>query len=321
VSIGRDLDLIVLKALRKEPDRRYSTALELADDLGRYLQSWPVLAAPDTAAYRTARFVRRHRALVAASVAILVAIIGGAGVAFFEARVAWRERAAAEERFQMVRRLADSMVFDVDSTLENVPGALNARRLVVSKALDSLGQLSRSVGNDKELAGELAAAYYRIGNIQGNPALPNIGDASGAMKSFEQARRLYEQVDNAGSTVASRFGRADALSGIGLLQWANGEFSESLVSYEQARAVLESLGDAENGNADLARRRANISYWIGQTHSPPRRARPGTDSLSANRRDLYCGRRRASRRHGGAPTARDQLHEARRCRRHACGVE
>jgi tetratricopeptide (TPR) repeat protein/tRNA A-37 threonylcarbamoyl transferase component Bud32 len=265
-SIGRDLDMIVLKALRKDPDRRYSTALELSDDLERYLQGRPVLAAPDTAAYRTAKFVRRHRTLVGGSLILLVAIVGGAGAAFWQARVARRERAAAQERFEMVRRLADSMVFDVNSTLEKVPGALEARRLVVSKALDYLGQLSRSVGNDKALAGELGAAYYRIGDIQGNPAHSNIGDVKGAMASFQQSRRFYEQLDQAGSTIASRRGRADALGGIALMHWTNGEFDAALANYEQARVILESLVRTDGGNADLSRGLGSVQYWIGQTY-------------------------------------------------------
>ncbi len=59
--IDRDLDLIVLKALRKEPDRRYSSADQLSDDLGRYLEGRPVAAAPDSRAYRAGKFLRRHR--------------------------------------------------------------------------------------------------------------------------------------------------------------------------------------------------------------------------------------------------------------------
>ena len=54
--IDRDLDLIVLKALRKEPERRYSSAEQFSDDVSRYLEGRPVLAAPDSPNYRLGKF-------------------------------------------------------------------------------------------------------------------------------------------------------------------------------------------------------------------------------------------------------------------------
>jgi len=57
-----DLDLIVLKALRKEPQRRYVSVEQMAEDIRRHLQALPIAAAPDSIAYRARKFVRRHRA-------------------------------------------------------------------------------------------------------------------------------------------------------------------------------------------------------------------------------------------------------------------
>ena len=59
-TAARDLDTILLKALRKEPDRRYGSVEQFSNDIGRYVDGLPVLAAPDTLAYRTTKFVRRH---------------------------------------------------------------------------------------------------------------------------------------------------------------------------------------------------------------------------------------------------------------------
>jgi serine/threonine protein kinase len=61
-----DVDTIVLKALRKEPERRYRTAHELSEDIRRHLEGLPVKARADTIRYRTGKFVRRHRGAVAA---------------------------------------------------------------------------------------------------------------------------------------------------------------------------------------------------------------------------------------------------------------
>jgi serine/threonine-protein kinase len=84
-GVPRDLETIVLKGLEKERERRYQSARELADELGRWLRGEPVLARRATLAYRAAKFTRRHRALVALSVATALALaIAGAA--------AWSER-------------------------------------------------------------------------------------------------------------------------------------------------------------------------------------------------------------------------------------
>ena len=93
-----DLDWIVLKALDKDPARRYDSALALADDLERCLLLMPVIARPPTVAYRVAKLVRRRRgAMTAAAAIVLLAIAGAAGTigALIQARRAEREATAA----------------------------------------------------------------------------------------------------------------------------------------------------------------------------------------------------------------------------------
>ena len=92
-----DLDTIVLKALRKAPSERYATVTALADDLEAWLDGRPVRARPDAFGYRAARFVRRHALAVGATAAVFVAVLGGAGVALWQARVARAEAERAEE--------------------------------------------------------------------------------------------------------------------------------------------------------------------------------------------------------------------------------
>jgi serine/threonine-protein kinase len=94
-----DLDTIALRALAKEPSRRYGSALQLAEDLGRYLAGQPVTARPDTLAYRASKFVRRHRIGVSAAAAfVLVLIVFGASMAAAQRRTARALTAAQLER-------------------------------------------------------------------------------------------------------------------------------------------------------------------------------------------------------------------------------
>ena len=103
-----DLDRIVMKALRKEPDRRYESAAALGADVRRHLDGLPVEARPDTAGYRVGKFVRRHRAGVAAGALALLAVVGGAGVAVWQAAEARAAQAEAEAAAAFVLDLVRS---------------------------------------------------------------------------------------------------------------------------------------------------------------------------------------------------------------------
>jgi serine/threonine-protein kinase len=96
-----DLENIVAKALKKDPRQRYAGAQALADDLMRVLRREPVLARPDRFAYRSAKFVRRHRVPVAAAGLVAVALGVGLGLALWQAEVARAERAAAEQQAEV----------------------------------------------------------------------------------------------------------------------------------------------------------------------------------------------------------------------------
>lgn len=92
-----DLDLIVLKALKKKPEDRYLTVNALVDDIERYLDGRPVHAQPDRWSYGALKFVRRNRLMVSAAAGVLFAILFGAGVALWQARVARAQKATATE--------------------------------------------------------------------------------------------------------------------------------------------------------------------------------------------------------------------------------
>ncbi len=96
-SLRGDLDTITLKALKKQPEERYSTANAFAEDVARYLDGRPVLARPDSAAYRLLKFTGRHKVGVAAASTALLMTIAGAAVSLWQARVAIAEKEHAEE--------------------------------------------------------------------------------------------------------------------------------------------------------------------------------------------------------------------------------
>ncbi len=102
-----DLENITARALRKDPAERYQTVAALADDLRRHRDDEPVLARPDSLAYRCAKFVRRHRGGVAAAAAVLLAVTAGLTGTLVEARQAQAQAAKAQrERDNALRQLA-----------------------------------------------------------------------------------------------------------------------------------------------------------------------------------------------------------------------
>ena len=190
--LAGDLDDIVLMALRKEPQRRYQSVEQFAEDISRHLDGLPVSAAPDSLLYRSNKFIRRHKIGVAAVVIVVLTAAAGTVATLHQARIASANQLRAEKRFTDVRKLADSMLFEIHDAIQNLPGSIPARKLLVEKALEYLDSLAQESGSDPSLQRELGIAYKRVGDVQGYPFLANLGDTDGAIKSYRKALAIDE---------------------------------------------------------------------------------------------------------------------------------
>ena len=193
-SLRGDLDNIILKALRKEPERRYQSVPEFSEDIRRHLEGLPVSATADTRRYRLAKFVKRHRTGVLAGFLIFLSLLTGISVAIWQAVEARKERAKAEQRFNDVRKLTNSFLFEFEESIKDLQGATPAREMTVRKALEYLDILTREQSNDPSLRFELAAAYSKIADIQGAPGWSNLGDTAGAIASYRRAIEMLEKL-------------------------------------------------------------------------------------------------------------------------------
>ena len=187
-----DLDNIVLMAMRKEPERRYGTAQQFAEDIQRHLDGRPVRARHDTFSYRAGKFIRRQKVAVGAAVLIAITLLVGIIATAWQARVARAERARSERRFNEVRQLANSFVFEVHDAVANLPGSTTARSLIVQRGLNYLDSLAQDAGGDRGLQRELAAAYEKLGAVQYTPTVAHLGDLPGALESHRKAAALRE---------------------------------------------------------------------------------------------------------------------------------
>jgi tetratricopeptide (TPR) repeat protein len=181
-----DLDTIVGVALKKEPEARFRSVVEFADDVRRYLRHEPIKVRPESFAYRAAKFVRRNRVPVAAAVAVVAALSAGLYTTN-------RQRVLAERRFTLVRGLA-SKLFDIDVAVRSLSGNVAARQLIVDTSLDYLGQLVGDAKADPVLALELGTAYMRVARVQGVPISPNLGQLEQAERTLQVAEPLIDSV-------------------------------------------------------------------------------------------------------------------------------
>ncbi len=181
-----DLDNIVLMSLRRDPARRYESVELFAEDLRRHLSSHPVLARTDTLAYRTAKFIARYRVGVSAAAVLALGLVAGLIVTTHETRIAQNERARAERRFADVRRLAHSLIFDINDSLFKIQGDSVRGLQNVREALTAL-QSAWAADKSKLRAGRtLSLAYSRAAEILSD----NESGRAEALSLDQEARKL-----------------------------------------------------------------------------------------------------------------------------------
>jgi len=275
--LNSELDAIILTALHKQPAWRYPSVGQLADDIGRYLRGWPVLAKGNGAAYRLTKFVRRQW-LPLAGAALLIAVLF-AGIfatrrqaqAAEEARAradqqkiiaeqnqsianqqrqlaeartqeAESERAKEQERYRQVRSLSASLLFDLYDGVRDLAGSSTARRLIVAKAQRQLELLSAGSEKDPEIERDLAAAYERMGELRVDPAQtqPAKADAAAALDAYQRGVALRRKIAaQPGNQPGDRRDLALSLSKLGDGEVLAGNMDNALASYEEAWTIAK----------------------------------------------------------------------------------
>lgn len=251
-----DLGNIVLKALRKEPPRRYESAAQFSEDIRRYLEGLPVRARKDTFTYRASRFVGRNRLAVTAASIIFVTLVSGIVMTA-------REKRKADRRFNDVRQMANSFIFEADDAIQK--GPTQARAMLVRRTLTYLDRLAQESGNDRALQLELAAGYLRVGDVQGLPYRPNLGDSTGALASYRKAEEILRSMTatDPGNLEARRY-LSIAWQSIGRLQGRLGDWSGALASEREAVAISEALVSAHPDRAPYRSLLADNYLHLGE---------------------------------------------------------
>ena len=196
-GVPKDLETICLKCLQKERTRRYASAQELADELGRFLRGEPIRARPISQAERLWRLCRRHPVTASAIALAVLLLIGTLGVVtvsnIYISAANVRIAAALAESESSLRdavQVVDDLLTRVsEDVLLNQPGMQPLRKELLEKALGYYQRFLQRRGDDPRVQDELANAYYRVGRITEVLVSPQE-----AIPSYEAARDRQEHL-------------------------------------------------------------------------------------------------------------------------------
>jgi eukaryotic-like serine/threonine-protein kinase len=267
-ALQGDLDTIVLKALKKQPDERYASAQAMADDIERHLHQQPVLARPDSRWYRSRRFVARHRFGVAAGAALAASVLAGAGLALWQAQQARAERAHAEQ----VKDFIAAMLREASPYHRADGPAVTALDLVKSAEK----RLVQAVGQRGEVQAELATVIIE--------SLMTLGDNEAAAAAIERALPQARRTLGEGHAQTARLraqhaqllrlrgqaaqAQAELATLLPALRQQGGQASDALVTALQVQALLHIEQGKPTEAAAVAEEAAReSSARLGDRHS------------------------------------------------------
>jgi serine/threonine protein kinase len=290
-KLDGDLEAIVYKALRKEPEQRYGTAQQMHLDVQAYLESRPVSARQGTIRYKAAKLIKRNRLSFSIAAILLVILVGGSILIAWQARIANRQRHIAEARSTDLRELSNSLLSELDDAIKQIPGSTNAQQLLVTRVLEHLDRMSKDADGDRIAELDLADAYTTLGKLQGDAYEQNLGDKPGAIKSLDKAVAMamplakQNQQDVTALTTLARAedARGEVLSQTDDNNGAATSLKESIESYKkllelpgvtpallfEAADVYDILGDVmgqDTGFGDAAAALENYHKTIEINH-------------------------------------------------------
>ncbi|HTU11873.1 MAG TPA: serine/threonine-protein kinase [Allosphingosinicella sp.] len=192
---GPDLDAVVARATAPAPADRYPDIAALAEDIRSYRDHYPVAARADAGRfYRTAKFLRRHRAGAIVTGLVILLLAGAALFATLAYVRAEQSRVEAERRFDEVRQLSRFMLFDLYDELADAPGTLPSRQRLADTARRYLEQLQRVPDAPADLRLDIARGWRRLAMVEGVSGVSSLGRPERAREALAQAEAATQAI-------------------------------------------------------------------------------------------------------------------------------
>lgn len=258
-----DLDNIILFALRKEPKLRYQSVQNFAADIECHLKGKPVNAVKDTLGYRVTKFVKRNKLVVNLSGLALFSLLSGIILSTWQWQVAQAEQKRAEQHYEEVRELANTMVFEVTDAVAELPGSTQLRRSLLDKGVVYLDRLTAHRSDDPDLQREVARAYYKLALVQGDPIHENLGNTQEAGESLTKAIAIWKAlVANDPTNLPSLNGLARSYKHLSVIHGMQGKIDQALNLNDRCITLLEKHLPQQQG----IRNRHLIGCYTGAAH-------------------------------------------------------
>jgi tetratricopeptide (TPR) repeat protein len=260
-----DLDNILLKALEKEPARRYASVDALAADVRAYLGGYPVGARPAGRVYLLAKFARRNRGVVAASGAAVLALVGGLAVSAWQAEQARQARDEARARLGQTRDIARDLVMRYADTVMYLPGGMKMQVEMLTDTVRHLDNLAIDAASDPAYAGDVATAYARLATLQVENFTANRADPAEGARNVARALELFP-VGAPAHTADARYSVwwARALQSQTHLRRSAGDLPGAMAASQQRVALMESTLSRFPGHMPARSELGSAWFGIGQ---------------------------------------------------------
>ncbi len=250
-SAPEDVAAIIRRATAELPPDRYSSVDALMDDLQRFREGYGVAAREGGPLYLVGKFVRRRRLVVAGVTAAIIGLSGALSLVGWQYVRAEHALTKADFRFQQVRTLAKSMMFDVYDKIDLVPGATRAKVELADAAQTYLDSLAADPSASRDLQIETANGLLRLSEIQGQPGFASLKDVDNSERNLQRAAELLAPFENEPDK------DADLLRAFGLLKvsqattefYVNANADTGLARIREAQEIFRKLAELEPDNS------------------------------------------------------------------------
>ncbi len=303
-SLTGDIDNIILKAMNKEPERRYTTVEQFAEDIKRHLTGLPVLARKNSVGYRSKKFFERHKAGVISAFLFFILIIAGAIAIIIQSNVAAKQRDRAQIEAIKVKKInsflqdmlssadptevgkdvkvidiLDRAIKKIDTELKEQPEVKAELKTTIGITYESLGIYDKAEAQLRQ-ALKIRQSFFGENNDETANSINNVAGILYSEGKLDSAKILYEK----SIEIHKRFPMpkhaelADALNNLGILNLDLGNYDAAIKNFNEAYSIyLELYGKQNSNTAALITNLALSYHYKGDLNSAEKLYRKALD--------------------------------------------